>query len=156
MIPGQSVWETSRTLSSFELTSGFRGCQAQRHISRLVEVASTVRTLSKGFSTWSTETGWCTLVEVACAHRKVYRGLGLPSRTKGIRLGWWNLLQFKIDHIMIVLHSPVENEIPSMVCTFGGSASTVPLAPSTACWTSFGASGDGSPEATRSLPHGSL
>ena len=37
---------------------------------------------------------------------------------------WWDLLHLKIDYKMIVLHAPCEDEVPSMVCPFGGSVST--------------------------------
>ena len=71
--------------------------------------------------------------------RRGESGTGPPTIAKGIRLEWWDPLQLKIDHIMIVLHSPSEDEIPLMVIRLPRllSASSVtredglPLAPAT-------------------------
>ena len=54
-------------------------------------------------------------------------GTGPATRATGIRLEWWNFLELKIHHTVIVLHSPGEDEIPSMVCPLAGSASTLPV-----------------------------
>ena len=63
----------------------------------------------------------------ADARKEVNRGLGSPTSAKATPLERWELLQLKIDHITIVLHSPGEDQIPSMVCPMGGSVTKVPV-----------------------------